>query len=224
MILEARRNSSFCQNGSHVVQWWLKVRFRRACRAWRDFYWWRRPPASNKTLWFMHKINKVAKLINFQETSVVVISLARLYNFSWFLLSTCWLKASSEWAGVGTACKKEHGDPLGTSAFVCSVLGGLTVCKDAWNRDISWKQKNKLKVLGKQVLVFVITSRVKSMPCLHSSPLDCKQSMREEEGTVTMNRRGAIKQAKIHYIKNHEFIATFFGQPTFCSVCKDFVW
>uniref|UniRef100_A0A8C5SUS7 Protein kinase C n=1 Tax=Laticauda laticaudata TaxID=8630 RepID=A0A8C5SUS7_LATLA len=33
-----------------------------------------------------------------------------------------------------------------------------------------------------------------------------------------------IKQAKIHYIKNHEFIATFFGQPTFCSVCKDFVW
>uniref|UniRef100_A0A8B9GID7 protein kinase C n=1 Tax=Amazona collaria TaxID=241587 RepID=A0A8B9GID7_9PSIT len=53
---------------------------------------------------------------------------------------------------------------------------------------------------------------------------NCKQSMREAEGTVTINRRGAIKQAKIHYIKNHEFIATFFGQPTFCSVCKDFVW
>ncbi|XP_074861216.1 protein kinase C delta type isoform X3 [Carettochelys insculpta] len=53
---------------------------------------------------------------------------------------------------------------------------------------------------------------------------DCKQSVREDEGIVTINRRGAIKQAKIHYIKNHEFIATFFGQPTFCSVCKDFVW
>ncbi|XP_025062552.1 protein kinase C delta type isoform X5 [Alligator sinensis] len=53
---------------------------------------------------------------------------------------------------------------------------------------------------------------------------DCKQSISEDEGTVTINRRGAIKQAKIHYIKNHEFIATFFGQPTFCSVCKDFVW
>ncbi|XP_072505621.1 protein kinase C delta type [Notamacropus eugenii] len=55
---------------------------------------------------------------------------------------------------------------------------------------------------------------------------DCKQSLRtEDEGKFpTMNRRGAIKQAKIHYIKNHEFIATFFGQPTFCSVCKDFVW
>ncbi|XP_005387422.1 PREDICTED: protein kinase C delta type isoform X2 [Chinchilla lanigera] len=55
---------------------------------------------------------------------------------------------------------------------------------------------------------------------------DCKQSMRSEEDTKfpTMNRRGAIKQAKIHYIKDHEFIATFFGQPTFCSVCKEFVW
>ncbi|XP_001380158.1 protein kinase C delta type isoform X1 [Monodelphis domestica] len=55
---------------------------------------------------------------------------------------------------------------------------------------------------------------------------DCKQSLRMEDESKfpTMNRRGAIKQAKIHYIKNHEFIATFFGQPTFCSVCKDFVW
>ncbi|XP_075039137.1 protein kinase C delta type isoform X1 [Mixophyes fleayi] len=54
---------------------------------------------------------------------------------------------------------------------------------------------------------------------------DCKQSVREDEGLVTINRRrGAIKQAKIHYVKNHEFVAIFFPQPTFCSVCKDFVW
>ncbi|ELK36998.1 Protein kinase C delta type [Myotis davidii] len=55
---------------------------------------------------------------------------------------------------------------------------------------------------------------------------DCKQSLRGEDESIfpTMNRRGAIKQAKIHYIKNHEFIATFFRQPTFCSVCKEFVW
>ncbi|XP_040850559.1 protein kinase C delta type isoform X2 [Ochotona curzoniae] len=55
---------------------------------------------------------------------------------------------------------------------------------------------------------------------------DCRPSLRgEDEGMLsTINRRGAIKQAKIHYIKNHEFIATFFNQPTFCSVCKEFVW
>ncbi|XP_058148603.1 protein kinase C delta type isoform X3 [Dasypus novemcinctus] len=56
--------------------------------------------------------------------------------------------------------------------------------------------------------------------------IDCKQSLRGDDEAMfpTINRRGAIKQAKIHYIKNHEFIATFFGQPTFCSVCKEFVW
>ncbi|KAJ8370548.1 hypothetical protein SKAU_G00105760 [Synaphobranchus kaupii] len=54
---------------------------------------------------------------------------------------------------------------------------------------------------------------------------ECKQSMKEEDGALTLNRRrGAIKQAKIHFIKNHEFIATFFRQPTFCSVCREFVW
>uniref|UniRef100_A0A8C4TGD3 Protein kinase C n=1 Tax=Erpetoichthys calabaricus TaxID=27687 RepID=A0A8C4TGD3_ERPCA len=54
---------------------------------------------------------------------------------------------------------------------------------------------------------------------------DTKQSVKEDDGLLTINRRrGAMKQAKIHYIKNHEFIATFFRQPTFCSVCKEFVW
>uniref|UniRef100_A0A671WBV0 Protein kinase C n=1 Tax=Sparus aurata TaxID=8175 RepID=A0A671WBV0_SPAAU len=48
---------------------------------------------------------------------------------------------------------------------------------------------------------------------------------RLDDKSPTLNRRrGAIKQAKIHFIKNHEFIATFFRQPTFCSVCREFVW
>ncbi|XP_033938838.1 protein kinase C, delta b isoform X1 [Pseudochaenichthys georgianus] len=46
-----------------------------------------------------------------------------------------------------------------------------------------------------------------------------------EEGVTTLNRRrGAFKQPKVHLIKNHEFCATFFSQPTFCSVCREFVW
>lgn len=48
---------------------------------------------------------------------------------------------------------------------------------------------------------------------------------REREGLFALHqRRGAIKQAKIHNVKCHEFSATFFPQPTFCSVCKEFVW
>uniref|UniRef100_A0A669F2Q4 Protein kinase C n=1 Tax=Oreochromis niloticus TaxID=8128 RepID=A0A669F2Q4_ORENI len=44
-------------------------------------------------------------------------------------------------------------------------------------------------------------------------------------GLMTLNkRRGAVKQPKVLVIKNHEFTSTFFHQPTFCSVCRDFLW
>ncbi|GLD48261.1 protein kinase C theta type [Lates japonicus] len=51
------------------------------------------------------------------------------------------------------------------------------------------------------------------------------ESEPERDGLFALHqRRGAIKQAKVHVVKCHEFSATFFPQPTFCSVCKEFVW
>lgn len=44
------------------------------------------------------------------------------------------------------------------------------------------------------------------------------------QGIGLQRRRGAIKHAKVHEIRGHRFMATFFRQPTFCSLCSEFMW
>uniref|UniRef100_A0A672HY79 Protein kinase C n=1 Tax=Salarias fasciatus TaxID=181472 RepID=A0A672HY79_SALFA len=57
------------------------------------------------------------------------------------------------------------------------------------------------------------------------SEVTCDGGAPPPEGVLTINRRrGAFKQPRVHCIKHHEFIAVFFHQPTFCSVCREFVW
>ena len=46
----------------------------------------------------------------------------------------------------------------------------------------------------------------------------------QEEIRGIGRRRGAIRHAKVHVVRGHQFIAQFFRQFTFCSVCGDFLW
>ncbi|KAJ8257891.1 hypothetical protein GJAV_G00190840 [Gymnothorax javanicus] len=103
-------------------------------------------------------------------------------------------------------------EPLSEVTVGVSVLAER--CKKGNGRSEFWMD---LQPSGKVMMVVQYF--------VEDSDNECKQSMKEEDGALTLNRRrGAIKQAKIHFIKNHEFIATFFRQPTFCSVCREFVW
>lgn len=58
-------------------------------------------------------------------------------------------------------------------------------------------------------------------------PSDSAQMPTDSEKRLTggiARRRGAVKQQKVHDVKGHQFIATFFRQPVFCSFCTEFLW
>lgn len=45
-----------------------------------------------------------------------------------------------------------------------------------------------------------------------------------EELKEKPTRHGAIKKQKCHVVNNHKFYRRFFRQPTFCGLCKKFLW
>ena len=57
-----------------------------------------------------------------------------------------------------------------------------------------------------------------------SSPVDPEQELRLVRGGPAQ-RRGAIKHIKVvQELRGHKFVAKFFRQPSFCSICQGFLW
>lgn len=95
-------------------------------------------------------------------------------------------------------------------------------CKKTSHRSIVIGQKMKIQSYG-DIDSFII--RARCVPDAAGQTGVSSESEQERDGVYALHqRRGAIKQAKVHVMKCHEFSATFFPQPTFCSVCKEFVW
>ncbi|XP_028033283.1 protein kinase C isoform X2 [Bombyx mandarina] len=44
-----------------------------------------------------------------------------------------------------------------------------------------------------------------------------------KEGAGFARRRGAMRR-RVHQVNGHKFMATFLRQPTFCSLCREFIW
>lgn len=45
-----------------------------------------------------------------------------------------------------------------------------------------------------------------------------------KQNTQAFNRRRIALRRKVHQIYGHKFMATYFRQPTFCSICREFIW
>lgn len=56
----------------------------------------------------------------------------------------------------------------------------------------------------------------------HFSEPPKERVFKEKEGLLN-RRRGAMRR-RVHQVNGHKFMATLLRQPTFCSLCRDFIW
>lgn len=51
-----------------------------------------------------------------------------------------------------------------------------------------------------------------------------KEGKPHENHSGLTGRRGAMRKQKCHIFNGHNYVARFFRQPVFCSVCTEFMW
>ncbi|XP_055333343.1 calcium-independent protein kinase C-like [Paramacrobiotus metropolitanus] len=81
----------------------------------------------------------------------------------------------------------------------------------------------ELEPCGKIHIVMELLGKISDVADgIHSTTMASPRVFKERQG-VLIKRRGAMRR-RVHEINGHKFMATFLGQPTFCSQCKEFIF
>ncbi|KAH1015452.1 protein kinase C [Dendroctonus ponderosae] len=59
---------------------------------------------------------------------------------------------------------------------------------------------------------------------LKHTPKEYGVKPREFKERQGFNRRRGAMRRRVHQVNGHKFMATFLRQPTFCSICREFIW
>ena len=46
----------------------------------------------------------------------------------------------------------------------------------------------------------------------------------QRRATKQLGRQGALREKNEFIVNEHKFIPKFFKQPTFCALCRNFIW
>jgi novel protein kinase C epsilon type len=95
-------------------------------------------------------------------------------------------------------------------SFSLHLLKGENKINDLW---IDLEPNGKLHITIE--LDGVFSEDLQSMP---------GQDKTFKQNTQAFNRRRIAMRRKVHQVYGHKFMATYFRQPTFCSICREFIW
>lgn len=104
-----------------------------------------------------------------------------------------------------------HDAAIPPDEFVANCLISFDGIKDQKSRDM-WID---LEPTGKIHVIIQLSGESMEEP-------QKERVFKEKEGLLN-RRRGAMRR-RVHQINGHKFMSTLFRQPTFCSLCRDFIW
>ncbi|CAG2208563.1 PRKCE [Mytilus edulis] len=109
-----------------------------------------------------------------------------------------------------------HDAAIPPDEFVANCFLSFDDIKDQKTRDM-WID---LEPTGKIHIIIQLYNAESTEASFSEPPKE--RVFKEKEGLLN-RRRGAMRR-RVHQINGHKFMSTLFRQPTFCSLCRDFIW